>query len=234
MISVCMATFNGEKYIRDQIESVLNNLCDEDEIIISDDGSSDKTISIISEYQSKYGNIKLVNGPKQGVIANFENALLQAKGEYIYTCDQDDIWEDNKVAIVQRQFENQHVMVVVHDAYVVDGNLQIIFPSFYEFRNSSSGILKNIIKNSYIGCCMAFRRQVIDSALPIPRNIEMHDQWIGICGELIGKSIFIQDKLLKYRRYGNNVSSFKHHGVIKMLKNRLYFICNLICMIIRR
>lgn len=228
MISVCMATYNGEKYIEEQLESVLKNLCNGDEVIISDDGSCDRTKDIIKDYQTNYKNIKLIDGPKQGVIANFENALMQAKGDYIYTCDQDDIWATNKVKTVQRNFKDKEVMVVVHDAYVVDGELRIIYPSFYEFRQSSPGIFKNVVKNSYIGCCMAFRSSVIKTALPIPKNIEMHDQWIGICAELMGKSVFIHDKLLRYRRYGNNVSSFKHYGLFKMIRNRLYLTYNII------
>ena len=89
-ISVAMATYNGEKYIKKQIESILINLNKDDELIISDDGSKDKTLDIIKSIKDK--RIKIISGPKQGVIKNFENALNNCTGEYIFLSDQDDIW----------------------------------------------------------------------------------------------------------------------------------------------
>ena len=96
-VSVAMATYNGEKYIKEQIDSILNNLEKSDELIISDDGSKDGTIKIIQEYQKKDSRIKLYDGPKNGVKQNFANAIKNCSGEYIFLADQDDIWNDKKV-----------------------------------------------------------------------------------------------------------------------------------------
>lgn len=84
MISVCVATYNGEKYIEEQLDSILNNICSDDEIVVSDDGSNDNTLNILNEYRCKYPNIKIINGPKKGVVQNFQNAIYYAKGDFIF------------------------------------------------------------------------------------------------------------------------------------------------------
>ena len=97
MISVCVAAFNGEKYIEEQILSVLRNLDSQDEIIISDDGSSDRTRRIVDDLAEKDRRIRIIDGPRKGLIKNFENAIVHSKGDIIFLCDQDDIWMNNKV-----------------------------------------------------------------------------------------------------------------------------------------
>ena len=226
-ISVAMATYNGEKYIKEQLDSILCQLNINDEIIISDDGSTDNTIKIIKNYKDK--RIKIINGPHKGVKQNFANAIINSNGKYIFLADQDDIWMNNKINMVLKQFKKNNCSCVVHDCEVFDSNTNnIINKSFYEIRNSKSGIIKNIIKNSYIGCCMAFDSNIKEYILPIPNNIEMHDQWIGILSEKKNGSIFIKDILVKYRRHDDNLSSMKHHGIFKMIKNRLNIIFKLI------
>ena len=219
-ISVAIATYNGEKFIKQQIESILVNLKKQDEIIISDDGSTDNTLKIINSYKDK--RIKILNGPKNGIKQNFANAISNCTGKYIFLADQDDIWEKDKVLKVLRVFEKNKCTCVVHDNVVFDSNTnEIISDSFFKLRNSRSGIIKNIIKNSYIGCCMCFDSSLVNKILPIPNDIEMHDQWIGLICEKYGKSIFIKDKLIKYRRHDNNYSQLSHYRLKKMINNRI-------------
>lgn len=227
MISVCVATYNGEKYIEEQLNSILKQLSEYDEVVISDDGSTDHTIPIIKELQLRYPNIRLLNGPKKGVIKNFETAIADAKGDIIFLSDQDDIWMDNKVEEVLPLFDDPHHLVVVHDAIIVDADANELEPSLYMRRNSKSGLIKNLAKNSYVGCCMAFRSSMRNVVLPFPENIEMHDWWIGLLSEMKRGSVFIADKLIKYRRHGENVSSFHHYSIGKMIRNRVYFILQL-------
>ena len=223
--SIAMAVYNGEKYIKEQIDSILKNMSDNDELIISDDGSKDDTLKIISKYNDE--RIKLIEGPHKGVKQNFANAIDHAKGKYIFLSDQDDIWMENKIELVLKTFEDNNVSIVIHDAEVIDENLEVTLPSFFEYRNSGKGIIKNIYKNTYIGCCMAFKADLKKYILPIPNNIEMHDQWIGILGESKGDgSIYLKEKLIQYRRHSNNVSQMKHYGIAKMIKNRVFFIIN--------
>lgn len=226
-VSIAMATYNGQKYIKEQIDSILVNMIDGDELIISDDGSKDNTINIIKSYSKSDSRIKLFeNKYEHGVKKNFENALLNCNNSIIYLSDQDDIWTDDKIEKTIKYFEKYNL--IIHDCTVINENNNIIIDSFYKYRKSKSGIIKNIVKNSYIGCCMAFKKDLLEKILPIPNNIEMHDQWIGIKAEQNGKVLFIKDKLIKYRRHSNNTSELKHYPLIKMLKNRLVLIRELL------
>lgn len=226
-VSVAMATYNGEKYIKEQIESILANLEINDELIISDDGSTDNTINIIKSY--KDNRIILLNGPRKGVKKNFENAIRACKGKYVFLSDQDDVWECNKIDEVLKAFQENDCTLVIHDAEVVDDKLQTINESFFEYRKCGAGILKNIYKNTYIGCCMAFDRNITENILPIPDDVEMHDQWIGVVNEIrYTKSLFLNKKLIKYRRHNNNTSKLEHYGFVRMIKNRVILIKRLI------
>lgn len=228
-VSVAMATYNGERYIKEQIESILINLQKDDELIISDDGSTDNTIKIIEEYIKIDKRIKLLEGPKKGVKQNFANAIKNTTGKYVFLSDQDDTWKENKVEIVLKYFEKEKCTLIVHDAEIVDDEQNIISNSFFRYRKSGNGVIKNIYINTYIGCCMAFDSKIIKDILPIPNNIEMHDQWIGIINDMkYTKSHFIKDKLIKYRRHTNNASQMKHYGLKKMIKNRIIFIKELL------
>lgn len=223
-VSVVMASYNGEKFIKEQVDSILKNLQKEDELIISDDGSTDKTLELLEVYKDD-SRVKIIEGPKKGVKANFENALRACSGEYIFLSDQDDIWVDNKIDTVLPYLRNFDV--VVHDCSVVDSTKKTLENSFFAYRKCGTGILKNILKNTYIGCCMAFNRKLLSYILPIPNNIEMHDQWIGIIGEKYGKgNIFISDNLLQYRRHDKNESSLHHYPLRKMFTNRKVLIIN--------
>lgn len=226
-VSVCMATYNGEKYICKQLDTIIANLTDRDELIISDDGSTDNTVTILQQYQLKYPYITILNGPKKGVIKNFENALINSHGKYIFLSDQDDEWMKNKVERMIKEFENSKVMAVVHDAVIVDAENNEINSSLFKIRNSKKGLCKNLIKNSYVGCCMAVRRELVEKALPFPENIEMHDWWLGLISDCKKGSVFIDDKLINYRRHDSNVSGMKHYPLFKMVKNRMIFIIEL-------
>ncbi len=225
-ISVAMVSYQGAKYIKEQLESILVTLGPEDEIIISDDGSTDGTREIISKYQAQDNRIRMIDGPKSGVKANVENALRACHGEYIFLADQDDIWMPEKVERVMAAFEEKKVGLVVHDAIVTDGACkEVILDSFYSLKGSGAGVAKNIWRNTYIGCCMAFKRDLLKEVLPIPSYIEMHDQWIGVINDKQKRgTCFLSDKLLKYRRHGNNASGMSHYGVVRMIKNRICFL----------
>ena len=225
-ISVAMITYQGEKYIKEQLDSILACLGKEDEVVISDDGSTDGTPAILKAYQEQDKRIHILNGPRKGVKANVENALRACEGAYIFLADQDDIWMPDKVECVMAELEKPEVGLVVHDAVVMDGMCEkVVLESFYSLKGSGAGVFKNIWRNTYIGCCMAFKRQLLEKALPIPSYIEMHDQWIGVLNDKYGYgTVFVPEKLLKYRRHGNNASGMSHYGVPRMIKNRVCFV----------
>lgn len=220
-ISVAMATYNGEKYIKEQIDTILNNLQENDELIISDDGSTDKTLDIIKSVDDE--RIKIIKGPQKGLKKNFANAIANTTGDYIFLSDQDDIWFENKVEKVYECFINNDYILIQHDAIVVDSNNNVLFESFARHRKVRTGIIRNLIKNSYHGCCIAFKRELIKEILPIPDNVYLHDQWIGMVAELNGKTYFFNKKLMKYRRHEENTSSFKHLPIKNMISNRINY-----------
>jgi len=215
-VSVAMATYNGEKYLKQQVDSILSQLGDEDELVVSDDHSSDGTLSIIEQYMKEDPRVKLFMNEESGVISNFDNALKHTRNDIIFLSDQDDIWKPEKVKTVKAYYEkNPKVQMIMSDITVVDNDLNTTIDSFYEFRGSRSGVIKNIIKNSYIGCAMSFRRELKEQILPIPRNVPMHDMWIGLVADLNKSALLIPEKLIYYRRHDANVTSVENTSSLK-------------------
>lgn len=200
-----MASYNGEKYIKQQLDSIFDQSIQIDELIISDDSSTDRTIEIIKSYNDK--RIKLIENQKfSSPIFNLENALKHAKGDYIFLADQDDVWYPDKVKIVLKHLENHNL--VVTDCKLIDKDNNTLTPSFFQLINSGQGFFKNLIKNTFLGCCMAFDRSILDYTLPFPRKIAMHDQWIGLNAELFSSVYFCDDQLVGYRKHENNQTPF--------------------------
>lgn len=232
-ISVCIPTYNGEKYIQQQLESILKQLNDNDEVIISDDSSTDNTVALIKSLNDKRINI-FPNNTFRSPIYNLENALKKATGDYIFLSDQDDIWHKDKVETMLRYLQDYNT--VVSDCNLIDEQNNEIEPSFFQLNKSEPGLINNFIKNSYLGCCMAFDKKILNASLPFPKNIAMHDIWIGLISELLGKPIFIQEKLISYRRHTENFSptsqkstfniwhkfkyrlDFAHHAILRYIK----------------
>lgn len=221
-ISVALASYNGGRFIREQMDSVLQNLSPCDEVVVSDDGSIDDTLSILSEYRGGEIPVTVVKGPGQGIKQNIGNALRFCKGRYIFLADQDDVWTSGKVKAVMNVLGKDGCMLVCHDAKVMNASLSAVLEeSFFAFRGSKPGFLNNLLKNRYMGCCMAFDRRLLSLALPIPERVEMHDQWIGMLSDLTGgKSRFLSERLLLYRRHDANVSDFGHGTLAQMAARR--------------
>ena len=224
MVSVCIATYNGEKFITRQIESILPQLEEDDEVIVSDDKSSDATLGILNFFNSK--KIKIINGPAKGHPRyNFENALKNCKGDYIFLCDQDDEWEPNKVSVFLQYLKNNDL--VISDCTVIDGNGIVLSSSFQSLKKKNQyGFWNNLINNHYLGCCMAFRRELLNVVLPFPEKIAQHDIWIGLCADAFRLKVkFLPEKLMKYRRYDNNFSQGSEgYGLWYKVSYRLYFL----------
>ena len=203
MISVCMATYKGAIYIEKQLDSILSQLSSDDEIVVSDDGSKDETIRIIENLGD--GRLKVYkNTGNHGVVPNFENALRHAKGDIIFFSDQDDIWAENKVEVMVKALEDADL--VVHDALIMDKDDNVSDVNYYSLRPPHVGFWKNLYKNCFVGSCMAFRASLLPKVLPFPKHILWHDMWIGLMASKIGCVKFIDDKLLYYRRHGDNAS----------------------------
>jgi glycosyltransferase involved in cell wall biosynthesis len=226
MISVCIATYNGEKYIKEQLDSILFQLNVEDEVIISDDGSSDTTLEIIKSYQDS--RIFLFENSFKNVVLNFEFVINKAKGDYIFLSDQDDIWHKDKVEVYIKTFsENPKAILTISDLQIIDKNGSHLDKVFYKDKFTSR-LGNNLLVNNFIGCAMAFKRDVKKSILPFPKNIAMHDWWIGSCCIMLGEIHFINMKLNFYRRHDNNVTKEGGAKFAKKFKWRFNLVKNLI------
>lgn len=228
MISVCIPTFNGATYIGAQLESILVSPL-VTEIIVSDDGSTDNTVEIIRSFNDK--RIRLIEGPCSGLINNYELLLSLASGEYIFLADQDDVWFPNKVEVMLAYLHD--VDMVVCDCIVVDGQLNMLYPSFFALINSKSGVMRNLLRNRYLGCCIALRRRVLKHALPFPAHLPVHDWWLGLVADIFGGVTFINQPLMMYRRHGANASPASERSSIAWTK-RIYWRVNLLVSLIGR
>lgn len=201
-ISVCMATYNGEKYIKEQLESILCQLGKNDEVIISDDGSKDSTLDIVRSFQDPRIRIYMNTG-EHGFTKNFENALKHSTGDYIFISDQDDVWMKDKVRVMCEALKSWPL--VVHDATVTDGDLNVRFESFFQEYGIRQGFLRTLLKTRYTGACMAMRREFLKRALPFPRNQKLcpYDYWFAYLGEYHHEVKLLYIPLILYRRHEN-------------------------------
>ncbi len=204
-LSVCIPTYNGEKYVRRQLETILSQLGPDDEVVVSDDSSTDSTLDIIKSLHDE--RIRISIGNKfHSAIFNLENALKLSHGKYIFLADQDDVWKDGRVDRVLPLLGEYDL--VVTDCQVVDADENELHPSLFQMIGSGRGFWKNLCKNSYVGCCMAFSRELMQATLPFPKDIPMHDMWIGMKADAEGFNVlFLNERLVAYRRHEGNVSS---------------------------
>lgn len=201
MISVCLAAYNGEKHIGAQMASILASPR-VTELLVSDDGSTDGTRAAVAAVGDP--RVRLLAGPGRGVIRNFEFLLGQASGTRIFLADQDDVWLERKVDAMMLALEEADL--VISDCAIVDAQLNVVTPSFFAARGSGPGLVKNFLRNSFLGCCMAFRREVLDYVLPFPASVPMHDWWIGLMASRKGRVRFLDEVLVLYRRHAANAT----------------------------
>lgn len=223
-LSVALAAYNGESFILEQLASILSQLGENDEVVISVDPCKDNTLNVVTALTEFDSRIKVIEGEGKGLIKNFENAITHCTGDIIFLSDQDDKWADDKVETVLKHFFEYEADLVLHNCSLVDTFLNPLEggESFFALNGSKRGFFKNIIKNSYMGCCMAFRKELVREFVPFPEGIPMHDQWIGLIAERNGAVIVLEEKpLLFYRRHGGNVSDTSHASLIQMIKWRL-------------
>ena len=219
-IAILMATYNGEKYIREQLDSLLGQSYRNFKIYVRDDGSADETVEIIREYQSRYPDfIVLVtdNTLHRGARDSFMYLLSQVKARYYMFCDQDDVWLKDKIAVSfakLRELEGKspEKPIMVHtDLRVVDEDLKMIYNSLWRWAGFNVDLNKHfnytVIGNVFTGCTMIFNRIARDIALPIHPKSSMHDEWIGLLVAKNGVVDNIKEQTILYRQHGKNVCS---------------------------
>ena len=220
-ISVALAYYNGGQYIKEQLDSIRKQLGENDEVIISVDAADDGSLEYLNSVAREDRRLHILEGPGLGVVKNFEYAIMHCTKDVIFLADQDDIWTDDKVRTVMHYFKKTDVKAILHNAELVDENGDSLGKNMFVLRKSNKGILHNLIRNSYVGCCMAFRRELLPLICPIPDEMYMHDYWIGTIAELNGGVGLIRRPLLKYRRHGANVTQMEHGRLKEMVKKRI-------------
>lgn len=219
-VSVVMTTYNGEKFIREQISSVLKNINEDDELIIGDDGSTDETLNILNEYKKSNPNIKIVLNNHLGTTKNIESLLSMTNGDVIFLCDQDDVWRDDKVDVICNDFTNNpEIDLIFHNSSVsaTDAN-DLIHTSLFEFLAVSNRFIDNIKYFHFWGCMFAIRRRALRYIVPFRFGF---DSWIIFCTSFFRKCYIEPKVLMTYRRHGGNLSTFKRHSLMHVIAARL-------------
>jgi glycosyltransferase involved in cell wall biosynthesis len=201
-----MATFNGAKYLQEQLNSFVNQTSLPDELIICDDGSEDGTISIIEEFrQSAPFPVRIIKNTRNyGYIRNFEQALTLCSGNLIFLSDQDDIWFPEKISYIERIFrEDIGKLLIIHDGKLVDERLQ--WYGATKLKQVRAGW--NNDKHFITGALSALHKDLISCVLPFPNNITIgHDAWIHLIASLLGARGIIEKPLQLIRRHSTNTS----------------------------
>ncbi len=202
-ISVCLASYNGERYLCEQVNSILRQLAPGDELLVSDDASTDATLSVLESYGDR---LRVVGRDRAGgVVKNFERVLAAANGDFIVLSDQDDVWLDGRLDLVRERL--QAVSLLMMNGIVVDGALSPTGQDVLDFVGFRSGVLHTLAHNGFVGCCMAFRRELLDAALPFPPRILWHDWYIALLGQLLYTVECSEGRTILFRRHGANFSA---------------------------
>ncbi|MBR5971577.1 MAG: glycosyltransferase family 2 protein [Paludibacteraceae bacterium] len=216
--SILLSTYNGEKYLACQIDSILAQTDSDWTLLIRDDGSSDGTCNIINQYvQSHPDKIKQIDSNKNvGVVRSFERLLQECDTDYIFFCDQDDFWLPNKIETSKRKMMDlegknpQKAIGIYTDLKVVDEELQTIHPSFWEYSKIAPSLLTTFedlcVHPAATGCTMMINRLAKECALPFCEEVRMHDSWIILSILKSGGVIdYISSPTMLYRQHRGNV-----------------------------
>jgi len=216
-VSVVVCTYNGEKFLREQLQSILEQTRPPDEIIISDDGSSDSTLEIVDEIRTSATTSNsqrwrvLTRETPVGVSGNFASTLLEAGGDFIALSDQDDVWEPDRLERALGEFRDS-VLLVHSDATLIDASGQPMGTLMSALRLSGrekSSLLRGraldvlLRRNVITGATTVIRSSLVRQALPIPEGW-VHDEWLGLVASIQDGVVFVDSPLIRYRQHGSN------------------------------
>ena len=211
-VDVLLATYNGEKYLKCQLDSILNQTHKNIRLLINDDCSTDNTRVILKEYEEKDDRIKVKYNEKNlGYVKNFEDLLKRVENKYFALSDQDDFWKKEKIEKSLNKLLEEDADLVFTDLEPVDEKLKIITPSMVRFMQMDKNIKKHqdyklvFLRNCVTGCTILSKKELINKYIPIPTKKPMvHDWWMALIISQIGKITFLDEPTIKYRQHGNN------------------------------
>lgn len=228
-VDIALATFNGEKYIKILLNSLLNQTYKNFIIHICDDGSTDDTLTICKNHPLYLNNQLIIhetNG-NNGAYKNFRRVISHCESDYIFLCDQDDFWKPHKIEKMMKKIQekggNNSPVLVFSDLDLVDIDLNRLGLTFFEVTQKSLNAaypIDFIFSNHIPGCSMLFNKKAKDSFLPMPEDFYFHDWWIAICTSFFGEIVYIQEPLIDYRQHDNNTVGTKtmmHNNIVQKI-----------------
>ena len=240
-VIVLMATYEGERYICQQMDSILGQTLKELKLIVSDDGSKDKTREILKEYRNQYPDRivlkhRVQEGDYQnkeqvsGAAMNFFWLLAQASGDYILFSDQDDVWKREKaekllehMKKLEKRLGKNYPILVHSDMEVTDEDLNMIAPSFFDYQRCNpkrTSFAEVLVENPVTGGGAMINKALADLLLKVPEACYMHDWWITLTASCFGTISCIREPLYQYRQHENNVLGAKATGSLEDIKQR--------------
>lgn len=237
-LSICMATFNGARYLRPQLDSILAQMEAGDELIVVDDASQDATVEIVRSYGDPRIRVE-ANPVNQGHVRSFSRSIELASHAHFVMADQDDVWPEGRLALLRRALAQPGIWLATGNSTFVDANGAVMAAPHGALDPADSARhLRNIVrifagKGYYYGCNMGFNQDLVRLALPIPDYVESHDLWFAMAANLAGANLHLAEVLLLRRIHDGNVSTGSR-PLWKRLNSRLVFLRSLIELARRR
>lgn len=230
-IEILLATYNGEKYLNEQIDSIINQTYTNWKLLIRDDGSEDRTLEILKEYEKRDERISILRDNKGnlGFVKNFEELLKNSSEEFIMFSDQDDYWLENKIEKYIGVLENLDVeklkkpLLIHSNSFVCDEKLNILKKNFVDSKVALQYGGNGFFFAYFVqGSTTLINRKLIDLGLPFLKSVTLHDRYFHLLVEFFGNRIFIDESLIKYRQHRNNEIGAKS-SIIKKILFKRYF-----------
>jgi glycosyltransferase involved in cell wall biosynthesis len=228
-VSVCIATYNGQDHIIKQLDSILDQLGENDEVIVVDDCSSDNTIFLISSLKDQRIRI-YKNDINRGHVFSFDRAISLANNDFIFTSDQDDIWVKGRVDLMINELNKPGISLVTSNFEWMDEFEKFVFIPYDGVKaQNSDRYFYNIIeifigRTNYFGCAMAFKKTFVSIISPIPAYVESHDLWIAMASNLNRSNLHLDNITLRKRKHGNNTTStISNRSFFSKIKSRWIF-----------
>lgn len=227
VVDILLATYNGERFLKEQLDSIFNQSYSHFQLFVSDDGSTDGTLKIIRSYQSQYPDkiFFMINEHKQGVLNNFWKLIHSSKSDYVMFADQDDVWLPDKIKLTLQKMlqQNQTIPLLVHtDLQVVNEDLKELSPSFWKFAKldplNGKNLSRLLVQNVVTGCTCMVNRELIRYLSKEPPEAMMHDWWMALVAASFGELFTIPETTILYRQHRQNILGVNKFTLLTALK----------------